>query len=173
MNTGILITEENDSIDHDEIWDLNFLAFGRENEGNIVNLLREDGIPYISLIARKDDELLGHIFFTHVELSNLEKELNIMGLGPMAVKPEFQNMGIGSMLIKAGLEESKNRGYQAVVVLGHPEYYPKFGFVPAINYKIRCEYDVPSEAFMIIELREGFLKEKRGIIKYNNAFNTV
>ena len=172
MTTGILITEENES-SYDQTWDLNVQAFGRDAEANLVNILRESGFPYISLIALKDDLLLGHIFFTPVELTEYEHRLNIMGLGPMAVKPEYQKKGIGSMLIKAGLEECKKNGCHAVVVLGHPDYYPKFGFNPSAIYNIKCEYDVPSEAFMVLELTKGVLKGKSGIIKYNNAFNTV
>ena len=91
----------------------------------------------------------------------------------MAVRPEFQKQGIGSQLIERGLEQCRAAGQACVVVLGHPEYYPRFGFVPASRYGIRCEYDVPDEVFMIIELRDGALEGCAGIVKYQPEFNEV
>jgi len=169
---NILITEENES-DFDQVWNLNIKAFGREDEAKLVNILRYSGISYISLTAKRNNKILGHILFTPVKLIGNNKNLKIMGLGPMAVNPGYQRQGIGTKLIIAGIEACKNEGYDAVVVLGHPEYYPKFGFVQSSNYGISCEYDAPTEAFMILELTKGVLKGKSGIIKYNNAFNTV
>jgi len=91
----------------------------------------------------------------------------------MAVLPEYQNSGIGSKLIKAGLAACKNSGYLAVIVLGHPNYYPKFGFIPSANYDLTCEYDVPPEVFMILEFQKGILKSCKGILEYYPVFKML
>lgn len=100
-------------------------------------------------------------------------ELKIMGLGPMAVAPEHQRKGIGSALVRAGLKRCEERGCDAVVVVGHAEYYPRFGFVPAAKRAIRCEYDVPEDVFMIFELRPGALQSVSGLVRYDEAFSNV
>jgi putative acetyltransferase len=99
--------------------------------------------------------------------------LNIMGLGPMAVAPDHQRKGIGSALVREGLKRCKQLGCQAVVVLGHAEYYPRFGFVPAARYGIRSGYDVPDDVFMIAELVVGALRGASGVIRYDEAFGSV
>lgn len=91
----------------------------------------------------------------------------------MAVLPEFQKRGIGTLLVEAGLAECRKAQYDFVVVLGHPEYYPRFGFVPASRYGIKCEYPVPDEVFMLIELRAGALQGRHGIVKYEPEFDEV
>ncbi len=96
-----------------------------------------------------------------------------MGLGPLSVIPERQGEGIGSALVMAGLEKCKELGYGAVIVLGHPGYYPRFGFMPSVNYGISSEYDVPPEVFMVLELQPGYLQNAPGIIQYHVAFNGV
>ena len=95
-----------------------------------------------------------------------------MGLGPMAVIPQYQRSGVGSALVREGLAQCK-RSILAVVVLGHPEYYPRFGFVRASRYAIRSEYDVPDDVFMIVELKRGALKGVSGLIRYDKAFASV
>ena len=100
-------------------------------------------------------------------------DLSIMGLGPMAVAPDYQRKGIGSALVRAGLTSCKQLGCQAVVVLGHAEYYPRFGFAPAVRYAIRCEYDVPDDVFMIIELEPGALRGASGVVRYDEAFSDI
>ncbi len=91
----------------------------------------------------------------------------------MAVIPSRQKAGVGSELIKAGIQRCKECGYDAVVVLGHPEYYPKFGFAPSVAYGIRSVYEVPDNAFMVLELREGVLQFAQGVIHYHQAFSKV
>jgi putative acetyltransferase len=95
--------------------------------------------------------------------------LKIMGLAPMAVLPEHQRTGIGSALVRAGLEACSDLGYGAVVVLGHPEYYPRFGFKPSTRFGIGCEYEVPEEVFMAIELQPGYLATASGKVQYHEA----
>ena len=99
-------------------------------------------------------------------------ELEIMGLAPMAVLPKHQRKGVGSALVRAGLEACQELGFGAVVVLGHPEYYPRFGFVPAARFDIGCEYEVPEEAFMLLELQPAYVSRACGKVKYHAAFNT-
>ena len=96
-----------------------------------------------------------------------------IGLGPMSVLPSLQRGGIGSKLVINGLQECQNLGNEIVIVLGHPEYYPRFGFIPASNYGIKCEYDVPDEVFMALELHPGALSGRSGIVKYQPEFNEV
>ena len=166
------IREEQPS-DIKKIWEVNSEAFETEAEANLVNALRSSGCTYISFVAETENNVVGHILFTPVELSSNKNQLSIMGLAPMAVLSARQNKGIGSKLVKVGLERCQSLGYDAVVVLGHPNYYPKFGFVPSIKYGIKSEYEVPDEVFMILELVPGALKNHMGVIKYHEAFNSV
>lgn len=159
--------------DIDRVWEINVAAFETSAEANLVNALRESCAPYISLVAEVAGELVGHILFTPVELAGDGSDLKLMGLAPMAVVPEYQNKGIGSQLVKEGLELCQKDGYDAVFVLGHPSYYPRFGFVPSIRYGIMSEYEVPSEAFMALKLKKNSLKGRSGVIKYNIAFESV
>ena len=89
----------------------------------------------------------------------------------MAVAPEFQNKGIGSKLVEEGIRGCKEAAYDAIVVLGHPDYYTRFGFIPSVNFEIKSEYNVPDEVFMALELNEGALADCRGIVKYHDVFN--
>ena len=166
------IREEQPS-DIEKIWEVNSEAFETEAEANLVNALRSSGCTYISLVAEIETNIVGHILFTPVELSGDDNKIKIMGLAPMAVFSQYQNKGIGSKLVEAGLELCKSRGYDAVVVLGHPNYYPKFGFEPSVKYNIKSEYDVPDDVFMVLELVPGSLKTHAGVIKYHEAFNSV
>lgn len=159
--------------DKENIWKVNAEAFETETEANLVNALRDSDIPFISLVAEENKEIVGHILFTPVELIGDDSGLKIMGLAPMAVLIKLQKKGIGSQMVKTGLEKCSTQGYDAVVVLGYPEYYPKFGFMPSVKYGIKSEYDVPDEAFMVLELKEGSLKYKNGVIKYHAAFGSV
>lgn len=158
--------------DHAEVYALNSAAFESTAEADLVNALRKEAQPVVSLIAEENDQILGHILFSPVTLTGHE-ELKIMGLAPMAVAPEQQNKGFGSALVRAGLEQCRQLGAGAVVVLGHATYYPRFGFSPSSNVGISCEYDVPEEYFMMLELQPGYLQGKSGTIKYHKLFNDV
>ena len=154
-----------------QIWEVNSQAFETNSEADLVNRLRDCGVDFISLVAKQENEIVGHILFTEATLEN--SDVKIAGLAPMAVKPEFQNSRIGSALINHGLEECKSNGYSAVIVLGHPNYYPKFGFVPSVKFGIKSEYNVPDEVFMIKELIPNSLKDLNGIVKYHDEFNKL
>ncbi|MGD8582403.1 MAG: N-acetyltransferase [Gammaproteobacteria bacterium] len=164
---------EEELSDAEAIWNINADAFETEAEANLVNALRDSGCTFISLVAETDNKAVGHILFTPVELTGNKNKLKIIGLAPMAVLQQYQNKGIGSSLVKAGIEYCKLKGYDAVVVLGHPNYYPKFGFVPSVLYNIKSEYEVPDEVFMLLELMPGSLKGHQGVIKYHELFNSV
>lgn len=157
--------------DHDReaVHALNLLAFDTPSEADLVDTLRDQLERFISLVAEEDGKVVGHIMFSPVHLSG-HPDARLMGLAPMAVEPARQRTGIGSAMVRAGLAQCKLMGYGAVVVLGHPDYYPKFGFSPSTTFDIRCEYDVPEEVFMAIELRPGALSGKSGVVKYHTAF---
>ena len=147
-------------------------AFGQAVEADLVAALRRQATPLISLVAEDQQAITGHILFSPVELTG-HPELSLMGLAPMAVSPDRQRGGIGSALVRAGLEECRRLGRGAVVVLGHPQYYPRFGFQPTRRYSITSEYDVPAEVFMLLELEPGYLRGARGTIRYHPAFAAV
>jgi putative acetyltransferase len=147
-------------------------AFARSAEANLVAALRERAHPLVSLVAEQEGTVVGHILFSPVVLPN-RPELKIMGLAPVAVVPKHQCKGIGSALIRTGLDQCAKLGRGAVVVLGHPEYYRRFGFSPSTYFDIGCEYAVPREAFMIVELQPGFLFGASGTIRYDAACDNV
>jgi|SRR5688572_12998714 len=150
---------------------INVAAFGRSEEAKLVDLLRARAEPLVSLVAEDNAAVVGHIMFTPVSLAGYRGL--IMGLAPMAVEPRRQRAGIGSALVRAGLERCRDLGAAAAVVLGHPGYYPKFGFAPAARYGLSCEYDVPAEAFMALETLPGALRGASGKVKYHAAFGEV
>ncbi len=164
----IIRTEKTEDIDR--IGEINIKAFGAESEADLVNALRKSGIPLISLVAEEDKTVIGHIMFSPVTIDNSCPDISVSGLAPMAVLPDFQRKGIGSLLVKEGLKQCEQAGYSAVVVLGHPEYYPRFGFVPSVTYNIKSEYDVPEDVFMIMELTAGSLTDCHGTVKYHKCF---
>jgi len=166
----LLIVREERETDIHKVYDLNSAAFETNAEASLVDSLRNECSRFISLVAEQDSQVIGHILFTPVELYGSNSELDLMGLAPMAVLPEYQNMGIGSKLVEEGLRQCNTKGVDAVFVLGHPQYYPKFGFVPADRFGIKCEYDVPDEAFMVIEIKSGILNGKVGTVRYNKTF---
>lgn len=145
-------------------------AFGTEAEANLVDALRSSGVPIIFLVAEEDGIVRGHISFSPVMLVGGSPGISLAGLAPMAVLPEYQRRGIGSKLVENGLQLCRQAGYAAVVVLGHPGYYSRFGFIPSARYGITSEYAVPEELFMVKELRDGVLSGQKGIIKYHEAF---
>ncbi len=126
----------------------------------------------IVLVAEQAGQPVGHILFSPVTLTG-QVDLALMGLAPMAVVPEQQNTGIGSALVEAGLEACRDKGICAVVVLGHPSYYPRFGFAPASGYDIDSDYDVPDEIFMALELETGALANRAGRICYHPVFESL
>ena len=151
---------------------VNASAFETQAEANLVDNLRNQAAPVVSLVAVDEEDIVGHIMFSPVSLAGCA-DINMMGLAPMAVTPEHQGKGIGSALVKEGLERCRQLGMVAVAVLGHAEYYPRFGFEPSSRFDITSEYDVPEDVFMLLELRPYALTEKAGTVKYHAAFNNI
>jgi putative acetyltransferase len=139
----------------------------------LVDKLRQRGAFTLSLVAEMAGQVVAHALFTPVDVVEDEGSWTAVALGPVAVAPDHQKQGIGDQLIRAGLAMCHERGDDIVAVLGHPTYYPRFGFVPAVRYGIKSEYDVPDDVFMLIELREGALAGRRGIVNYQVEFNEV
>jgi putative acetyltransferase len=145
-------------------------AFGRIQEADLVDKLRKRGILTISLVAVLETAVVGHIAFSPVEIASEKSSFGALTLAPVAVLPTHQNKGIGSQLVIAGLEECRRLGHEIVVLAGHPNYYPRFGFVPAYAKGIGCEFEVPDEAWMITELKQGALAGRQGKVKFQPEF---
>ncbi|HEY3489199.1 MAG TPA: N-acetyltransferase [Candidatus Deferrimicrobiaceae bacterium] len=167
---GILIRPELEG-DIPFIRRLNADAFGRNLEGALVDRLRARGALVVSRVAEVDGIVAGHIALTRVTSDGAA--LSGTGLGPMAVLPELQRAGIGSRLVRAGLEACAAAGFGYVVVLGHPDFYPRFGFVPASLFGLDCKWPVPDAAFMVRELLTGTLDAVHGRIEYQPEFDEV
>ena len=155
--------------DFDAVLALNVAAFGSPTEARLVDRLRDLCVDLVSLVALDGTELVGHILFSPVTLAQ-DDSLKLYGLGPMAVAPARQRQGIGSALVEHGLERCRSLGADAVVVLGHPGFYPRFGFVPASRFGLDSDFPAPDDAFMALELRPGALRGKAGRIRYHPAF---
>lgn len=165
----VTIRDETPS-DEPAIREVNNQAFGQQLEGRLVDLLRANDGVLLSLVAILEERVVGHILFSPVTLTTEVGELSGAGLGPMGVLPEFQRAGVGSKLIISGIERMKQRGVPFIVVLGHPGYYPLFGFEKASEYGLVCQWEVPEEAFMIIPITGRPL---RGLVKYRAEFMNV
>jgi putative acetyltransferase len=158
--------------DAEKIRAVNVSAFGTSAEADLIEALRCVVRPLISLVAEEDRTIVGHILFSPITLSS-DPDVRIAGLAPMAVTPAYQRQGIGSALVRAGLEECRSAGFVAVAVLGHSAFYPRFGFVPASRFGIASTYAVPDDVFMALELDAGALRDKPGVVHYHSAFAGV
>lgn len=158
--------------DRDAVRALNESAFGQPAEANLVEALHREGAAVVALVAVVEGEVVGHILFSPVEVEP-SSEKRLVGLAPMAVAPRVQRQGVGGLLVREGLERCCALGFDGVVVLGHPQYYPRFGFVPAQQFGLRCEYDVPPEVFMALELPGRSLDGVSGLVRYHPTFSQV
>jgi putative acetyltransferase len=161
--------------DYPGIYEVNRLAFGRDNEPRLVEALRKSPnfIADLSLIALLDDQVVGHILFSPVGIETTSGEVAVLALAPVAVRPEFQNRGIGSELVQKGLEACRQKGHRIVAVLGHADFYPRFGFEPARPKGVNAPFPVPDENWMVIELDPGALDGIQGTLRYPPAFDDV
>jgi putative acetyltransferase len=153
---------------------INEAAFGRPHEAQLVDELRACKAVICSLVALHEGRPVGHVLFTPVFLHRQSGPITVIaGLGPVAVLPRFQKMRIGSALIEAGIDVCRRARYALVIVLGHPAYYPRFGFQTAAKFDITCAYNVPEDAFMALGLEDGALYRLSGVAHYHPLFDGV
>jgi putative acetyltransferase len=153
---------------------VNQAAFGRSQEANLVDALRRDCADLLSLVALLDGVLVGHILFSPATVAWAGGDLGGMGLGPLAVHPEHQSQRVGARLVRRGLALLARRGCPFVVVLGHPGYYPRFGFERASRYRVSSQWpSVPDEAFMLLLFDRSLADRLGGVCTYREEFNEV
>lgn len=157
--------------DHNAIREVNRAAFGQDAEGRLVDDLRKGGFVRISLVAELAGRVIGHILFTDLPIITKTCTVPAVALAPMAILPELQRQGIGSALVRRGLDECRSQGHRIVVVLGHPHYYPRFGFSAALAKPLKSPYS--GEAFMAIELVPGALEGVTGSVQYPPPFGAL
>lgn len=145
-------------------------AFEKTTEADLVDRLRVNGGAALSLVAEDGERIVGHALFTTVTLGTRPRPIEGMGLGPLAVLPEFQKRGIGGKLIRDGARRLHEYGCPYIVVLGSPDYYPRFGFEPASRFHVRCEWDVPEGAFMLLPLDRYRMQACSGLVTYREEF---
>lgn len=158
--------------DIDAIRRVNEAAFDGADEADLVDRLRHVS-SYIGLVAVLDNQVIGHIAFSPMTLDPAHPGLDVRGLAPMSVSPTHQREGVGSALVREGLAACRRAGTDVVFVLGHPAYYPRFGFVPAADAGLESDYEASREAFMALELRPGALNGVQGLARYHAAFGSV
>ena len=156
--------------DLDAIRDVNRRAFEQDQEGNLVDALRANGAALLSLVATLDGRVVGHIMYSPIVVDD---RVTGAALGPMAVLPEFQRQGIGGKLIEAGNRKLREDGRPFIIVVGHAEYYPRFGFKPASTYGVSCEWPLPDNVFMLLVLDSAKMNGVSGPAKYLHKFSTV
>jgi putative acetyltransferase len=161
--------------DFGPVAEVNRSAFGRNDEARLVDILRQRPgfVPELSLVAEIEGRVVGHILFTTVAVQGTAGSHPSLALAPMAVSPEFQGQGIGSELVRVGLQRARELGHTTIIVIGHAEYYPRFGFEPASRHRIQPPFPVPDEAFMVYALVPGAPDGIEGVVRYPEAFDTM
>lgn len=174
----MILRPERDT-DPSAIREVHTLAFGRADEADLVDRLREHTgyVPELSWIAEAEAEgrVVGHLLLTPVRVESDQGGLaeGLLGLGPVAVLPERQREGIGSALIREAISRARDLGYPGIIVLGHPEYYPRFGFEPASRFGLRTHYPVPDPVFMAMPLQPDALRGYAGLVHYSEPFDAL
>ena len=158
--------------DYAGVREVNELAFASDVEATLVDRLRADGAVVASLVAEEDSRVVGHILFSELPIETGVGQIPAVALAPMAVHPDWQRRGIGGHLIRAGLAACKRAGKAAVIVVGHTEYYPRFGFSAELARAISSPYSEYGNAWMAIELVPGVLAGIRGSVTYPEAFQS-
>ncbi|WP_144614065.1 GNAT family N-acetyltransferase [Bacillus cereus] len=165
--------QKNDYRKTEEVVQQAFLheEFSDKKEHALVKRIRECDafIPELSIVA-VDEEIVGHIMLSKITIEQDGISVESLALAPVSVDRDHQKKGIGGKLIVAALEKAKELGYGSVVVLGHPAYYPKFGFKKASEWNIKAPFEVPDEVFMVIELSENAPQGVEGVVQYSSAF---
>lgn len=161
-----------DEQDRAAIWHVNQQAFDGDAEANLVDALRDGGFAEVSLVAEVDGEIVGHILFSRVVIATKAGTVDALSLAPMAVLPSHQRQGIGSKLVEAGLEACREQGDRIVLVLGHPDFYPRFGFSAELARPLNSPFG-GGEAWMALELVPGALSEIEGRVEYSPPFTAL
>ena len=156
--------------DIEAISELNVRAFGQTQEADLADKLRQNCNDLLSLVAVMQNQVVGHILFSPATIESRQRTVHGKALAPMAVLPEYQRQGIGSKLVRTGIEKLKEWQCPFIIVLGHAEYYPRFGFEPASRHGIRSEWEVPDDVFMILVLNEPDFNSISGVAKYRPEF---
>ena len=176
MSMEIKIRQENEK-DYKCVFSLIEKAFSTieysdHQEQFLVERLRKSDafIPELSLVAEIEDKIVGHILLTKILIQNENQAFNSLALAPVSVLPEFQGKGIGAKLILRSHEIARQLGYESIVLLGHQDYYPRFGYELCEKYNIKLPFDVPAENCMVIELIKGSLEKVSGEVVYQKAF---
>src|SRR5579862_2515829 len=167
----MFLIRDEDPGDYDAVRELNRTAFRGEAEAQLVDDLRRDGAVILSLVAVENDQIVGHILFNDLLIETEQAVLHAVSLAPMAVIPQYQRQGIGSKLVRRGLELCRERGKSIVVVLGHPAYYPRFGFSTELAKNLRGPYS--GQTWMALELIPGALDGVKGMVRYPKAFEIL
>ena len=165
--SSVIVRGENAS-EHPSIRSIHEAAFGRPHEVDLVDRLRAEGVMLVSLVAELDRRILGHILFSRMWIETTTGSVSAVALAPMAVLPEHQRTGVGGRLIRQGLDLLHQRAERIVIVLGHPDYYPRFGF--STGQASSLESPFPRDAFMAMELVPGAMTGVRGKVRYPSAF---
>ena len=171
MNPTTIIRKEYPQ-DHNPVFELiqktfESLEISDHNEGKLVDKLRKAAtfIDELSLVAELNGKIAGHILFTPTVIENGEQKFQTLILAPVSVLPEFQKQGIGGQLIHEGHQKAAELGFHSAILLGHPEYYPRFGYKPASGWGIKTQIPLPSDdVFMAVELTEGGLTLVSGMV---------
>lgn len=170
MDKQVIEIKREEEGDQAAIRHLNEVAFDKGPEAAIVDKLRDSCGDYVSFVAVENGNIVGHILFTPVTLDN--EDVIGMGLAPMAVEPTHQRQGVGTKLVLYGLEYLRESGYPFVIVLGHPEYYPRFGFERASKYRLQSQWEgIPDEVFMVVVFNSDEIPKHGGVIRYRDEFN--
>jgi putative acetyltransferase len=166
-----ILIREREPEDDQAIRRLNDMVFGGPFEGTLIDELREAFIDAVELVAVEDGAIVGHILFSALTTMVDDDAVPTLSLAPMCVHPDRQRSGIGSALVETGLDLARDREWQAVVVLGHPEYYPRFGFSAELASRLDSPFD--GDSFMALELVPGALDGDDGLVVYPTAFGLV
>lgn len=173
LNNTRSVRQENIN-DYEEIDRLLLEAFGGSQEIQLVRQIRrsQDYIPSLSFVAVDNNVIVGHLLFSKVQLTFDSGEVcQILSLAPLSVLPQHQKQGVGSTLVLHGLNEVRKIAYPLIVVIGHPQYYLKFGFVLAKPFGLRVKYKVPDNAFFVMEIEKGFLHQRSGLVEFPEYFD--
>ena len=165
--------------DKSEIETVHIQAFGQAEGPEIAKLVKdlfedETAFPLLSLVAVENSKVVGHVLYTKAIITKTTKSISAQILAPLAILPEAQSQGIGAQLVRNGLKQLKESGVELVFVLGHPEYYPRFGFITAGVVGFEAPYPIPEEnaaAWMVQELNEGTIGSVKGSVQCSKVLN--